>query len=102
MQDITEGQLRSAPASRGWSSEALAEKAGVSQRTIVRAEQTDGVTQARRATIIAWKQTRDAAGIVFIGTPDDSRGIRHRRPRLIWSRSDGFENGTPILTNERH
>jgi transcriptional regulator with XRE-family HTH domain len=83
LQDITGGQLRSARASLGWSSEALAEKAGVSQRTIMRAEQTDGVIHARRATIIVLKQTLEAAGIEFIGTPDDGPGIRLRRPRSL-------------------
>jgi hypothetical protein len=52
----------------------------VSRRTIVSIEATDDVPSANVATLEAVRKALEAAGIEFIGSPDDGPGIRIRRP----------------------
>ena len=56
----------------------LAEKSGVSVPTIQRLEQADGVPPSRSSTLIDIRAAFEAAGIEFIGTPDDGPGLRIR------------------------
>ena len=53
---------------------------GVGVRTIKRLEVADGVPQSHSSTLIALKSALEAAGIEFIGTPEDRPGIRVVRP----------------------
>ncbi|WP_397579457.1 hypothetical protein [Sphingorhabdus sp.] len=48
----------------------------VSTSTIKRIEAQDGVPSATSANLAALKSAFEAAGIEFIGTPDDAPGIR--------------------------
>lgn len=72
----TGSQLRAARNALGWSIETLAEQSGVSVRTIIRYEDTDGVPPSRSGNLETLVFTMEAAGIEFIGTPDDAPGIR--------------------------
>jgi len=78
---ITGTQIRSARAALGWSAHALAERSGVSLRTLLRFEQVDRVPPSRSSTLLDVRRALEAAGIEFIGTPEDAPGIRLRRPR---------------------
>lgn len=63
-----------------WSVRELAEHSAVSTSTINRAEADDEVPRITRVNLAALQATLEAAGIEFIGTPDDGPGIRiHRR-----------------------
>ena len=75
---LTGIQIRSARAALGWSAQLLAERSGVSLRTLIRLEKVDGVPPGRISTISEIQKTLEAAGIEFIGTPDDGPGIRKR------------------------
>jgi transcriptional regulator with XRE-family HTH domain len=78
---ITGTQIRSARAALRWTIEELAEKSGLGVRTIKRFEQFDGFPQSRTSTLVQLKTAFEAAGIDFIGTADDSPGIRLRSRR---------------------
>jgi ribosome-binding protein aMBF1 (putative translation factor) len=78
---ITGIQIRAARAALGWSATELAEKASMAMKTISRFEQVDGIPPSRSSTLMEVKQTLEAAGIEFIGTPEDGPGIRLRKPK---------------------
>jgi transcriptional regulator with XRE-family HTH domain len=71
-------QIRAARAALGWSIDKLAEKSGVSGRTIKRFEALNGLPPSRSSTLYDLQTTFEAAGIEFIGTPEDGPGIRAR------------------------
>ena len=76
---ITGQQIRSARAALNWSAQTLAEYSGVSLRTLMRLEQTDSVPASRASTLMEIQRAFEAAGIEFIGSPDDRPGIRFSR-----------------------
>jgi transcriptional regulator with XRE-family HTH domain len=76
---ITGSQIRAARAALRWTTEELARKAGLASRTIKRFEQENGVPPSRSSTLIEIQKALEAAGIEFIGTPEDGPGIRLRR-----------------------
>ena len=76
---ITGSQIRSARAALGWSASALANQSGVSLRTLIRLEQVEGIPPSRSSTLSEIEKALEAAGIEFIGTPEDAPGIRLRR-----------------------
>ncbi len=59
-----------------WSSEDLAKAAGVGGATIRRLEVQDGVPSVHAKTLQAIQAALEAAGIEFLGTPDDRPGVR--------------------------
>lgn len=73
---ITGAQIRAARSAIGWSSEKLAAEASVGMRTIMRFEKVDGVPPSRSSTLMEVRRALEAAGIEFIGAPDDAPGIR--------------------------
>lgn len=77
---ITGSQIRSARAALRWSADVLAREAGLGVQTIKRLEQVEGVPASRTSTLLDIQRTLEAAGIEFIGTPDDGPGIRLRTP----------------------
>jgi transcriptional regulator with XRE-family HTH domain len=77
---IAASQLRSARAALRWTVEDLASKSGVGARTIKRIEAFEGAPPARSSTLFVLKMTLEAAGIEFIGQPDDRPGVRLSRP----------------------
>ena len=62
------------------SAEELSKLSGVSVRTIKRMESDTGIPNSTNPNISAIKAALEAAGIEFIGTPDDGPGIRIRPP----------------------
>ena len=76
---ITAAQIRSARAALRWSVAELSDLSAVGIATIKRLEAVDGVPGARTSTIVAIQNAFEAAGVEFIGTPDDGPGIRLRR-----------------------
>jgi transcriptional regulator with XRE-family HTH domain len=78
---LTGPQIRAARAALGWSATRLANAAGLAMKTIARFEQCDGIPPSRSSTLAKVQKALEAAGIEFIGTPDDGPGIRIRSPR---------------------
>jgi hypothetical protein len=73
---IVGAQMRAARAALNWSIENLAEKSGVSARTIMRLEAVDGVPPGRTQTLFNIKAALEAGGIAFTGTATDRPGIQ--------------------------
>ena len=69
-------QIRMARAALGLSLQELADSVELSEKTIRRIEADGHAPNASTKTIKAIKTALEAAGIEFIGTPDDRPGIR--------------------------
>ena len=82
---IVGAQIRAARAALNWSIDALAEKSGVSARTIMRLEAVDSLPPGRAQTLSQIEVALIEGGIEFIGTPEDDPGIRLRLRK--WERS---------------
>ena len=81
MSMITSDQIRMARHALRWSVSDLARHSAVSTSTIKRLEANDGVPTTTRANVKAIQAALEAAGIEFIGTPEDGPGIRlHTKP----------------------
>jgi transcriptional regulator with XRE-family HTH domain len=77
---ITGAQIRAARALLRWTTEDLAREAGLASRTIKRFEQTEGIPPSRSSTLAQIQRVLEAAGIEFIGTPEQGPGLR------IWAK----------------
>lgn len=73
---LTGQQIRMARSALKWSARELAERTGLAMKTIQRIEATDGTPSSYSSTLTDLKACFEAAGIEFIGTPDDRPGIR--------------------------
>ena len=73
---ITSGQIRAARALLKWNSTQLSSFSGIGTTTIRRYELSDGVPNANISTLSKIKQTLEAAGVEFIGAPDNNPGVR--------------------------
>ena len=71
-------QLRAARVALRWSIKDLSTLSNVSVRTIKMVEAQDGSPQCRLNTLEKLVATFEAAGVEFIGTPDDGPGVRFR------------------------
>ena len=78
---VTGVQIRAARSALQWSADTLAMHAGVASKTVRRLEGGQGVPQTTTATLTKIQVALEAAGIEFIGTPDDGPGIRVRPAR---------------------
>ncbi|TCP41259.1 helix-turn-helix domain-containing protein [Rhodovulum marinum] len=78
MQDVplTGRQIRAARGALNWSVQELADRTGVGTATIVRYEVAEGVPKSRKGNLAAIRRALEAAGIEFIGAPDDRPGLR--------------------------
>ena len=74
-------QLRAARNALGWSIELLAQASDVSARTIIRYEDVNDVPPNRSRNLQKLQAALEAAGIEFIGTPEDGPGIRIHAPK---------------------
>ena len=70
MSTLTVEQMRMARAALGWSFEIMAEKCGVSSRTLRRIESEDGLQKATNANLRLIRETLQAAGIDRVLTMD--------------------------------
>lgn len=73
---ITSAQIRAARALLRWSSDDLADAAGIGAATIRRLEVQDGVPSVHAKTLQSIQKALEAAGIEFLGSPDDRPGVR--------------------------
>lgn len=73
---LTSGQIRAARAALAWTAAELAAQAGIGLRTLLRIESEKGIPQTTTGTLVKIQAALEAAGIEFIGTPDDAPGIR--------------------------
>ena len=76
---ITSGQIKAARALVGLTVAELAKEAGIGFTTLVRLEAADGVPSGTVRTLDAVQKALEAAGIEFIGTPEDGPGVRLRK-----------------------
>jgi transcriptional regulator with XRE-family HTH domain len=73
---ITGAQIRAARALLKWTAQELSLAAGVGIQTIKRFEAVDSIPPSRSSTLMDVQSALEAAGIEFLGTPDDAPGIR--------------------------
>ena len=73
---ITSDQIRAARSLIRWSADDLANAAKVGIATIRRFETQDGVPAGQVRVLDAIKLTLEAAGIEFLGSPEDGPGVR--------------------------
>ena len=78
---LTGIQIRAARQSLRWTVSDIANSAKVSVSTIKRIEACDGIPLVSVKNLLAVKVTLEAAGIEFIGSPEDGPGIRVRPAR---------------------
>ena len=75
---ITSNQIRAARALIRWTAKDLADSSGVAISTIKRMEVMEGVPAGNIKTLSAIQAALEQAGIEFIGSPNDSPGVRLR------------------------
>lgn len=78
---ITGMQIRSARTALRWTTQDLADRAGVTARTIKRFESVNDIPPSRSSTLLDVRKALESAGIEFIGSPTDRPGIRFVLPR---------------------
>jgi DNA-binding Xre family transcriptional regulator len=76
---ITSAQIRAARALLKWSAAQLAEKAGLSWKTVQRLESADELPSTNIRTLDAIKAALEAAGVVFIDRNGGGPGVRFRK-----------------------
>ena len=72
-------QIRAARGLLGISAAELAERAGVTWKTIQRFETAEGVPPNRSGTLDKVRAALESQGIEFLGDPETSPGVRLRR-----------------------
>jgi hypothetical protein len=77
---ITGLQIRAARSLLRWSATVAATHTGLTKRTIERLEQNDGIPPSRSQTLVDLQRAFEAAGIEFVGTPEDGPGVRLWKP----------------------
>lgn len=77
---LTGNQVRVARFALRWSVQELSDRTGVPLRTLKRIEASNEVPQSSAATLHSLQNCLEAAGIEFIGSPDDRPGIRIGKP----------------------
>ena len=73
---VTSEQIKMARAALSWSVTDLSKNSSVSVRTIHRMEAENGLATATPGNIRLIVSTLEAAGIEFIGEPDNGPGVR--------------------------
>ena len=73
---ITSNQIRAARALLRWTADDLAITSKVGIATIRRFETQDGVPSGQVRVLDALKLTLEAAGVEFLGSPEDGPGVR--------------------------
>jgi transcriptional regulator with XRE-family HTH domain len=77
---ITGQQIRMARQALRWTADELAKRAEITSKTIQRIEAENGPPKSSVTTLEKIRKAFEAAGIEFIGTPDDGPGIRLHTP----------------------
>jgi transcriptional regulator with XRE-family HTH domain len=73
---ITSAQIRAARGMLDWSRKDLSETSGISFASMIRLESFEGVPASNFRTLEAIKKAFEAAGIEFVGTPEEGAGVR--------------------------
>jgi len=73
---ITGAQIRAARALLHWSTQATAEKVGLTRQTLHRLELNEDVPPSRTQSLLELKRVFEEAGIEFIGAPGEGPGVR--------------------------
>ena len=74
-------QIRAARTLLRWSTEELAQRAGVSRKRIERMEDPDGRTKVSTSLLEAVIEIFEQAGVVFVPSDGElGRGVRFKRP----------------------
>ena len=77
---LTGVQIRAARGMLRWSVRETALRAGISEPTVKRFEQVDGIPPGRAQSHLDLQRAFEGAGIDFTGTPDEGPGVRWRGP----------------------
>jgi len=75
---IASAQIRAGRALLRWSAADLSVASGVGTATLQRMEVMDGVPSGQVRTLVAIKEALEAAGVEFVGAPNDHPGVRLR------------------------
>ena len=75
---IASAQIRAGRALLRWSAADLSVASGVGTATLQRIEVMDGVPSGQVRTLLAIKEALEAAGVEFVGAPNDHPGVRLR------------------------
>jgi transcriptional regulator with XRE-family HTH domain len=73
---LTGEQIRAARGLLNWSASDLAQKVGTTRQTVQRLEQQRGIPSTKADTLLRLKTAFEAAGVEFIGTPEEGPGVR--------------------------
>ncbi len=76
MSDITAEQIKAARAALGWTIMEVAKATEIGSATLKRYEAISGVPHSRKGHLMKLREHFEAAGIEFIGTPNNAPGIR--------------------------
>lgn len=77
---ITGMQVRAAKALLNWSGLDLSQRAGVGLSTVRRIEACDGLLMTASIKVLqAIQVALEAAGVEFVGTPEDRPGVRLKK-----------------------
>jgi transcriptional regulator with XRE-family HTH domain len=79
--NITSEQIKAARAALGLTVKTIAEGTEIGTATLKRYEASSGVPKSRKGHLETLQAYFEAAGIEFIGTPEDGPGIRIRPPK---------------------
>jgi hypothetical protein len=59
-----------------WSAAETAKNVGIAAKTVERMEQHEDVPPSRYQTLLRLKAAFEAAGVEFVGTPEEGPGVR--------------------------
>jgi len=76
MPEIVSTQIRAARGALDWTIEKLALESNVGARTIKRYEAISGIPVSKKDNLEKIRRAFEAAGIEFIGSPEDRPGVR--------------------------
>ena len=78
---ISAAQIRAARSLLGISAATLSARSGVDLRTIQRFESAQGIPRSRSGTLKRIQETLEAAGVIFLGDPNQSPGVQLHIPK---------------------
>lgn len=81
-------QIKMARSALEWTLKDLADACGISEKTVRRLESETTIQSTKVKTLAMVQTTLEAAGIEFIGTPDDRPGVRMRQPKSAADREN--------------
>ena len=76
---VSGAQIRAGRGLLDWSTQQLAQRAGVGWSTVKRFEDVDQIPNSRSDTLSKIQEALEAAGIEFIGDPTTSPGVQLRK-----------------------